>query len=171
MIVERFIDEDIAPLLERFLKNMDRFDYDELYDLSVGHPKFVISGAIYRSVHSYVYTFDDEPVMMGGVQTDGLVWGLSATRLLEQHKREFLRYSLYERDVFKTKTARPLRALVDERWTKSVRWLKWLGFEEAGRLQVMGRNIIDLRLEHARRTKPALLGANVPSMGVEATAV
>jgi len=97
-------------------------------------PHFTLSlGLLYSDKCFTMVTPDGEPVGMFGVgksnmPNTGIVWMLN-TPLLEKHRVQFLRACKAGEWVDVLHEKYPiLTNAVDERNTKHIRWLRWLGF-------------------------------------------
>lgn len=124
----------IAPItpdmVVPFLAGMAAFDRADLDVASRGVPADAIFGAARNSVHTFAGLDDDIPIFMGGVMPAGLgaghVWMLGAEGIARA-KKFYLRATRAE--VAYMSTMFPvLHTTVDDRYTRSLRWLDWLGF-------------------------------------------
>lgn len=130
-------------LIPGLFAGMSRADMTELDILSRGAPASTVEQALAQSSYTFAYSIDDDVVVMGGLKllgTPAIVWMLAATPLLHRYKKTFLSYSREEVKVMRHLAGDlALRAHVDRRWQKSVKWLHWLGFKEAGEFSVKAR--------------------------------
>lgn len=114
----------IAPYLRRQ-------DHDEIEAFGLSDYD-AIRRSIEGSVHSWIAFIDGRPAAIWGICTQGLTsdtgspW-LVTTGLIEHNRKAFMRES---QDWVKTqqKTWAILVGFVDARYTRAIRWLKWLEF-------------------------------------------
>ena len=143
-----------APMsaLPLLLAAMDEADFAELAALTDLRPGDALRFALENSKDTFA-AFDDEdqPLAIGGFREFNwsvpppLVWMIAATTQLEKQKKEFLRRSRAE--FASLRIAHPrMQACVDVRWTKSVRWLEWLGFSCITDAEIAGRTVHVMRL-------------------------
>ena len=134
--------------IPELLSQLSERDRDELFELA-GNTAAVselLIGMILSSVWSFMAIEESGVVIcMGGVTGGkgavtggGQAWMIASEAGLERHRKQFLRVSRNEIEALLTRWPR-LRAFVDERWTKSLRWLSWLGFTDKGGGEYCGR--------------------------------
>lgn len=102
----------------------------------IGPDKFgAIRAVLDRSSHAWSGFYNDEIVLMWGIQNTGMISGqaylwLITTELAEKHQFLFVRWSrrfideLRESGEYKLLTGQ-----VRDSFAKSIWWLKWLGFK------------------------------------------
>jgi hypothetical protein len=139
----------ISPLIEV----MSGADRTELFTLAQGAHLDILRQAIDSSIYSFSHTVDGTPVVLGGVRLNlasqgspNIVWMVASTLWLERVKKAFLRESRNELAAMRLLSPLGMQAHVDQRWRKSIRWLKWLGFTEVGSFEYKGRNGLVLEL-------------------------
>ena len=128
-------------IIAAFVPLMDDGDRAEL-----GHDPEQLVAHVWRgSVHSFAGIVDGQPAFIGGVNGRGCVWMIS-TPMVARAKKFYLRAT---RDQ-----AAKMQALfptiwtwVDSRYTRSLRWLDWLGFDIADGAAVPGTGRIIHRVE------------------------
>lgn len=79
---------------------------------------------------SWCAIHDGEPMCLGGVTRTGIAWMISTPELNRQ-KRFFLRQSAVVMRHIRRRFSH-VAVTVDVCYTRSVRWLLWLGFSAAG---------------------------------------
>jgi RimJ/RimL family protein N-acetyltransferase len=130
-----------AWAIPALIEAMSSADRTELIALSQGKPVDAIQLALSKSVYSFCWmTSKGDPTAIGGVNAgDNLTdcpifgWMVASTPRLYQLKKSFLQMSQAElQSVQATFAQRRLVTAVDERWRKSIKVLKWLGFHETG---------------------------------------
>jgi hypothetical protein len=129
---------DVIPALVEGMSSADR---TEMVALSQGDPCEAIRLALSKSNYSFCWMTDEgRPAAIGGLNFGEdssaypvFIWMVASTPRLERSKKAFLEVS---RDELRSAQAaadhRKIVSAVDERWRKSIRWLKWLGFKETG---------------------------------------
>jgi hypothetical protein len=134
-----------APVwaLSGLLAVMDDADFAELVALTDMRPADALSFALEKSAYSFcAFDEEDQPIALGGIRhlAPGrpLIWMIAATSKLERQKKAFLQLSRAEFAIIR-RIYPQLRTFVDSRWTKSIRWLEWLGFRKEGEAEVSGR--------------------------------
>lgn len=136
------------------LVNMTGSDRSELTLLSNGRPLEVLAEAITQSYYSFVYTHPDlGPVALGGLcavpaADISLVWMVAASNILYHHRKSFLKTSREETTRLLAIAPR-LQAKVDRRWNKSIKWLRWLGYEQVGEFELMRRPGVVMEVRRA----------------------
>lgn len=118
--------EHIAYVAER----MRQSDIDELAACG-GTPHAALSLGLIASEECYAGLIYGETVCVFGVRLENWRWAtpwLLGTDAIDKHRRIFMRESRSWFAEFAVKYGN-LRNLVDARNTKSIAWLKWLGFE------------------------------------------
>ena len=130
-----------ADIISAFVPLMNDEDRAEL-----GHDPEQLVAHVWRgSVHSFAGVVDGNPAFIGGVNQRGCVWMIS-TPLVAQAKKFYLRATKAE--AMKMQALFPtIWTWVDSRYTKSLRWLDWLGFDIADGAAVPGTSRIIHRVE------------------------
>ena len=135
----------IEPLIE-VMSGADRSELLLLSQDIEGGGIAALRTALQVAAYSFSHTVDGTPVALGGISPplpslNGMhcVWMVASTPLLERVPKAFLRESRNELAAMRLLSPTGMRAMVDARWRKSVRWLKWLGFKEQGRFEYKGR--------------------------------
>lgn len=142
--------------VESIAKNMREADRQELWASGLVTPELALKSAIKASDKAWTGLINDEPVCMFGVSRGtiaariGSPW-LLGTDALEMYQVPFLRrcrgYVSEMTEGFDT-----LINYVDARNAKSIRWLRWLGFdlEEARPAGVFGMPFhkFSMRISH-----------------------
>lgn len=82
---------------------------------------------------------DDAPAFLGGGVADGHVWMIS-TPAVAKARRFYLRVTRAVADEMQEMLPF-MWTHVDERYTRSLRWLEWLGFEIGEPMALMGRTM------------------------------
>lgn len=136
----------VQPIPFRAIGNllcrMSADDLSELTLLAHGAPTRHIEAAAMNSVASFAACAPQGVVAVGGMTSTGYAW-MIASADLGQHKKALLRESRVQ--LAKWLELFPVvRTRVDERYVKSLRWLKWLGFEPVGEGEFMGRRYREL---------------------------
>lgn len=125
---------------EALFNNLRPADCDELMAMS-GEVYFSIKWSIMCSRFSWAFEVDGELACLLGIvegsmiSSFGIPWMLGTT-VLDKNVGVLIRHSRKYYEEVKGKYAH-LVNFVDARNTKSIRWLKWLGFE-FGEKQLMG---------------------------------
>jgi len=126
--------------VERFLPLLSDFDRAEM-ERHGGAA--MLQQAIGRSCYTFAGDVDGSPAWIGGVIADddtGRVW-MMANPLVERAKKQYLRETRQHTLAMQALFPR-LCAVVDERYTKSLRWLEWLGFKPVLKDEVMGVDVV-----------------------------
>lgn len=89
-----------------------------------------------NSRHTFAGMDDDKPVFIGGVNDDGCVW-MVATPDVAKCRKFYLRTTRQQIEIMQAMFPM-LWTYVDERYTRSLRWLEWLGFKITETLTVNG---------------------------------
>ena len=111
--------------------NLRQADLDELAVSSHEHPIVILSTpfAYPNFFQTYTIVHDDNSVIaMFGVSEDGVVWMLASDTLFQIHTERFLRECRFWVDILQG-PHRVIYNWVDHRNKKSIRWLKFCGFE------------------------------------------
>jgi hypothetical protein len=117
---------------EELFKNLRPADRDELMAMS-GEVYFSIKWSIMSSRYSWAFEVDGELACLLGIVEGSLIsrfgipWMLGTT-VLDKNVGVLIRHSRKYYEEVKGKYPH-LVNFVDARNTKSIRWLKWLGFE------------------------------------------
>jgi len=103
-------------------------------------PAQALEESLARATYAYTAIADGEPIAMWGVREVGLLGGEAVVWCLTgegiwRHKKTFLRgsraFAEYLRKRYST-----VWNLVDSRYTRAIRWLKWMGFSIHGKVMV-----------------------------------
>ncbi len=127
-----------VELIPALIEAMSSADQTELATLAGGDPDGAIYAAVERSSYSFCCMMGESPAAIGGLihHSDGSpshAWMVASTPRLEREKKSFLKISREELGEIKRHSdAHKIITVVDQRWRKSIRWLKWLGFEDTG---------------------------------------
>lgn len=137
--------------VEDLVLQLSSADRTEIAVLAGREPVAAMKDVVQNSCYSFAYRVAGAPVCMGGLVMDqddgrGRVWMVASTPRLERVKKDFLRCSRIELTEMRLLSPLGLRSYVDRRWRKSLRWLKWLGFAEAGEVEYKGRYAAILEL-------------------------
>jgi len=126
-------------LIPALIAAMSSADRTELIALSQGATTATIQLALDRSSYSFCWTLAGQPAAIGGVVAGdpNFIWMIASTPRLEHSKKSFLQLSRAElRQVLALYPH--IVSAVDNRWRKSIRWLKWLGFRDTGKEVKLG---------------------------------
>ena len=112
---------------------MRQADVEEIWAASRMQPLEALRLGVLVSEHALTGMVDDDPVCIFGVShrslldTTGVPW-LLGTNAIDKHAKAFMRRN---KTIIKEWRARYelLENWVDSRNTKSIAWLRWLGFE------------------------------------------
>lgn len=141
--------EPITPgLLSAFLAAMGEAERADLE--RVGGRK-VLDNAVALSVHTFAGVVDGVPAFVGGVIPDdecvvGKVWML-ATPQVDRAKKFYLRETRRQVGLMLQMFV-CLRTMVAAEYTKSLRWLRWLGFALGEPVERAGRILIPVERWH-----------------------
>lgn len=128
-----------VEMLPGLVEAMSSADRTELAVLSKGAPVEILEEALSHAIFSWCWTLDGEPAAIGGLGSSGFIWMVASTPRLEHSKKSFLRLSQDEmQSVRLAAQGHNIISAVDQRWRKSIRWLKWLGFCETGQVTYYG---------------------------------
>lgn len=130
-----------AEIIEAFVPLMEDEDRAELGDDPIGLVRRVWLG----SVHSFAGIINGTPAFIGGVNARGCVWMIS-NPLVAKAKKFYLRATRAE-TTFMQSIYPTLWTWVDSRYTRSLRWLAWLGFDVGAGVPVPGTANILHRVE------------------------
>lgn len=126
---------------EALVEHMAPRDIMEFAMLGISDPVERICRGIENSVCGWTaLEGDDEPLCIGGVGPGagiGVLWMVSQPGL-ERHKKFFLRESRARLPELLERFPR-LITIVSCEYTKSLRWLEWLGFDVSQEIAVRGR--------------------------------
>jgi hypothetical protein len=105
----------------------------------------VLDNAVAQSVHTFAGVVDGVPAFVGGVIPDdehvtGKVW-MMATPQVERAKKFYLRETRRQVALM-LELFVCLRTMVAAEYTKSLRWLRWLGFALGKPVERAGRVLI-----------------------------
>lgn len=111
----------------------------DLADIAVlGGPEMLLH-AVRLSVRCWCGEVDGEPLWLAGVGPTGICWMVGTPRI-ERHKKAYLR--LTRRMADEMQSLQPqLFVVVEDRFVKSVRWLRWLGFRLGQPRELHGRQV------------------------------
>ena len=137
-----------AGLLSAFLAAMGEA---ERADLERVGGRQVLDNAVALSVHTFAGVVDGVPAFVGGVIPDdecvtGKVWML-ATPQAERAKKFYLRETRRQVGLMLQMFV-CLRTMVAAEYTKSLRWLRWLGFALGEPVERAGRILIPVERWH-----------------------
>lgn len=123
-------DQSHVELLVPFIRQADA---DEIWAASQSTPRKALNQGVNCSTHAWTGVIDGVPACMFGVAPMSLVNGagapwMLASSLIEQHATPFLRRSKKCVKTMRT-SYNYLVNYVDNRNTKAIEWLQWLGFE------------------------------------------
>lgn len=141
--------EPVTPeLLRAFLAAMRE---NERADLERLGGAAVIERAVALSVHTYAGVVDGVPAFVGGVIPDedhvvGKVWMLG-TPQIEKAKKFYLRETRRQVALM-LEMFLCLKTAVAAEYTKSLRWLRWLGFVMGQPVERAGRTLIPVERWH-----------------------
>jgi hypothetical protein len=136
----------VAPVtpdvLSAFLAVMGEAERADLESIG-GMP--ALQRAVALSVHTFAGIVDGKPAFVGGVIPDedhvvGKVWMLGAPGIAKARKfylRETRRQVALMLEMFVC-----LRTAVAAEYTKSLRWLRWLGFALGQPVKMAGRTLV-----------------------------
>lgn len=93
----------------------------------------ILEDEIAKSIFAYVGMVDGRAVALWGVQSSGMVSGygylwLVTTKAADEHPFLFARRSKLFVDEI-SRSFKTLHGMVDPKFSRSIRWLRWLGFE------------------------------------------
>jgi hypothetical protein len=111
--------------IEPIAKRMRQADVDEIWAAAAVLPRPAIALSLDAADITGTWLIDGVPAAIGGVR-DGVVW-LLTTDLVDKHQRRFLMEAKRQFEDVKPMYDR-LYNWVDARNTRSIRWLKWMGF-------------------------------------------
>lgn len=136
------------------IEQMSLRDRMELLSLTDGNPQKLLRETLAGSTYSFAGVEASGAVIVVGGAINGRVWMIASEAGLERHKRQFLRQSKAEvAEMLKLWPV--LRTRVDERWIKSLRWLRWLGFRECGTGEFAGRRFRQMEIAAERSAEAA----------------
>jgi hypothetical protein len=118
--------EHIPPIAA----NLRQADINELWAVACVTGRDALERSLEASEVAGTWLVNDVPACMAGVTRngdDGVIW-LLATDAVDKYPRQFLQASRRGFESVQDKFDR-LYNYIDVRNTKSLRWLKWLGFE------------------------------------------
>jgi len=131
-----------AAALAELLSALADDDLAELACLSQGNPIRALLRVLDRSTYSFCARDDrNHVVFVGGVMLDDppYLWMMAAAGAVARDKKGFLRTTRAELGEILSRWP-TLQCAVDDRWVKSLRWLKWLGFVKVGDREAFGRH-------------------------------
>lgn len=135
--------EPVTPgLLSAFLAAMGDAERADLERIG---GRAVLDNAVAQSVHTFAGVVDGVPAFVGGVIPDdehvtGKVW-MMATPQVERAKKFYLRETRRQVALM-LELFVCLRTMVAAEYTKSLRWLRWLGFALGKPVERAGRVLI-----------------------------
>jgi hypothetical protein len=122
--------------VERIVPLMSEADQADIAVL--GGPEMLLH-AVRLSLRCWCGEVDGEPLWLAGVGPSGICW-MIGTPAIEKHKKAYLR--LTRRMADEMQLLQPqLFVMVEDRFPKSLRWLRWLGFRVGPRRELMGRQV------------------------------
>lgn len=127
--------------IDQVIERMRIFDQTILEE--VGDPKVPMREAIRKSGSLWIGIIEDEAIVLCGLYTPSLLDGnayiwLVTTPEVEKHQFTFVRQTqIFIKRI--SQDYRVIHGLVDIRYERSIKWLKWLGFE-MGRPREFARN-------------------------------
>jgi hypothetical protein len=118
-----------AQLIASRMREHDKMEFG-LFNVASAK---AIADCVEKSKYSRAAFVDDQIACMWGVLEHGLITGanlwLVTTPLVEQHRIKFLKEN--RKFIQSLKSAFPFSyVFVDEAYTKSRRWIEWLGFTQ-----------------------------------------
>ena len=139
------IREITAELIDAFVLDMRPDDLEEMQALSGTWAEDALRDVTNRSVHTFAGLMDGIPLFMGGVVpledvSIGRAWMLGnpgiarAKKFYLRETRLQVRNMLYMFDK--------IVVYVDDRYTRSLRWLSWLGFAQVQTYLIDGRRVL-----------------------------
>lgn len=129
--------EPISPaIIDAFLPEMSPGD---LRDLEQFGGVLTLRSVVERAVHTFAGMVDGTPQFIGGMMADGRVWMLGGVGIAKA-KRFYLRETRAQ-VAHMLGLAPLLWTGVEGSYTRSLRWLRWLGFSIDGGRPHHGRII------------------------------
>lgn len=140
--------------VNRVIQNMRLFDPSVLEEIV--EPEIPMRMAVRRSSALWAAVVDDRAIALAGIYTQSVLDGnayiwLVTTPEVENHQFIFARQTqIFIRNI--AKDYRTINGHVDAKYERSIKWLKWLGFE-LGRLEIVGsRRLISFSMKGGQWT-------------------
>jgi len=137
---------EITPdLIDAFVMDMKPDDLEEMHRLSGSWAEDALRDVTERSVHTFAGLMDGIPLFLGGVVplddvSIGRAWMLGNPGI-EKAKKFYLRETRLQVRNMLLLFAK-IVVYVDDRYTRSLRWLRWLGFTQVQTYLMDGRRVL-----------------------------
>ena len=138
---------EITPdIIDAFVMDMRPDDLEEMHALSGNEwAEDALRSVAERSVHTFAGLMDGIPLFLGGVVplddvSIGRAWMLGNPGIAKAKKFYLRETRLKVRNMLILFDK--IVVYVDDRYTKSLRWLQWLGFAQVDRYLIDGRRIL-----------------------------